>query len=533
MFSEQPADLMKTQEQEKLASLLPLLTEAIGNAFSIKKDSLHHYAVRKAVHALCKTLNINLDTAVSLLMSPPPYSEQVVSILAEHITIGETYFFRHSEQFEFLEKTWLPALIEEREGSGEKKITIWSAGCSTGEEPYSLAILLNKVLPDFSTWDITIFATDINQNSLAFARQAVYSEWSFRSVSPAIIDKYFTKQTSPLRELTNILSGTRYRLNDSIRNMISFRPFNLTASPWTGLLGFPTAFDLILCRNVLMYFTREKAREIIGRFHTLLKDDGLFMVSPSEAWFARGTGFNLYPETHLSIFRKRLGIDAEEPYISHKPLLKVTQPTKPLSEGKATSTASLRGTRVSAEAAGHDKKAHGPDSSAVQTLQKSPMQQKLSASPPISSVPQPSQIANNTIPTSPAETARALADKGMLPEALAMLDTAIASDTTHAENHYYKALILMSMNKMSEAEISLKKAIFLDADMIAAYLALASLSQASNNQAAMLRHYRTALKLLAKLDENEIVPYSDGIPAKALAAMISKVTERHDSEETL
>ena len=493
MFSDQPAGQFKATNQEDLTSLIPLLTEAIENAFSIKKNSLHHYTVRKAVHALCKTLKISLDKAVSILTSPPPYDTQVVNILAEHITIGETYFFRHSEQFEFLEKIWLPSLVSERIRTGEKKITIWSAGCSTGEEPYSLAILLNKALLDFPSWDITILATDINQNSLAFAWQAVYNEWSFRGVSPAVIKKYFMVQKSPLLERTGILSGLRYKLKDSIRNMVSFRQLDLAASPWAETLDFPAAFDIIFCRNVLMYFSRDTARQIIGRFYTMLREDGLLAVSPSEGWFVDRAGFSLYPETSLSIFTK-------------KPINETRLPPSgdSASQAKALTSAASQ---------------MSPKTSIAKPEKKAPPAGK------------PDPISSIAVFSSIKEKARALADSGKLSEALALIEAAISADTTHAESHYLKALILMNLNQLPEAESSLKKATFVDAEMIVAYLALASIAHVKGNHDSMLRHYRTAIKLLAKLDENQIVPYSDGMPAKALATMISNVTEQYEHED--
>lgn len=493
MFSDQPAGQFNAENQEDLTSLIPRLTEAIESALSIKKNSLHHYTVRKAVQALCKTLKISLDEAISILTSPPPYGTQIVNILAEHITIGETYFFRHSEQFEFLEKIWLPSLVSERIRTGEKKIALWSAGCSTGEEPYSLAILLNKVLPDFASWDITILATDINKNSLAFAQQAVYNEWSFRGVSPAVIEKYFVVQKSPLLERTGFLSGSRYKLKDSIRNMVSFRQFDLAAFPWAETQDFPRAFDSIFCRNVLMYFTRDTARQIIGRFHTMLREDGLLAVSPSEGWFARGAGFSLYPETSLSIFKK-------------KPINGMRLPPTGDSASQNKTVIPVASQMP-------------PKTSIAKSVKKAP------------SAGKPGPVSSTDVTSNIKEKAQALADTGKLSEALALIEAAISADTTHAESHYLKALILMNLNRLPEAESSLKKAIFLDAEMVVAYLALASIAQVKGNHDAMIRHYRTAIKLLAKLDENQIVPYSDGMPAKALATMISKVTEQHEHEE--
>ena len=107
------------------------------------------------------------------------------------LTIGETYFFRHRAQFDALERTILPDLIARR--SQERRLRIWSAGCATGEEPYSLAILLDRMLPDREAWSVMILGTDINRASLEQAQRGTYRSWSFRGVDQATQRRYFTR----------------------------------------------------------------------------------------------------------------------------------------------------------------------------------------------------------------------------------------------------------------------------------------------------------------------------------------------------
>src|SRR6185369_3291595 len=118
--------------------------------------------------------------------------KEQLETLAGHLTIGETYFFREQSSFDILENSILPDLIASRRGRGQR-LRIWSAGCSTGEEAYSLAILLSRLIPDQREWQITILATDINSSALGKAVQGVYSDWSFRGVPQWIRQRYFKK----------------------------------------------------------------------------------------------------------------------------------------------------------------------------------------------------------------------------------------------------------------------------------------------------------------------------------------------------
>ena len=125
-----------------------------------------------------------------LLLSP--LTKQQVETLASHLTVGETYFFRDRKLFEILESRILPSLIQERRKTG-RQLRIWSAGCATGEEPYSIAILLRRMIHDIEDWNVTLLATDINPLFLHRSSSGAYGEWSFRDMQPWLKDRYFRK----------------------------------------------------------------------------------------------------------------------------------------------------------------------------------------------------------------------------------------------------------------------------------------------------------------------------------------------------
>ena len=154
------------------------------------------------------------------------------------LTNGETYFFRDHGQFDLLRLRLLPELIERRRDA--KTLRLWSAGCSSGEEAYSLAMLLDMLLPKRDGWNILILGSDIDEAALAKARRGHYGQWSFRMAPPALKQRYFQRK------------GDEWMLDERIRSMVTFRTSNLIGET------FPSAelrdMDLILCRNVFIYF---------------------------------------------------------------------------------------------------------------------------------------------------------------------------------------------------------------------------------------------------------------------------------------
>ena len=181
-----------------------------------------------------------------------------IEILANHLTVGETYFFRDKELFKTLEKPVLSKLIQSRHRSG-RHLRVWSAGCSTGEEPYSVAILLSKMIPDLRDWNITILATDISPLALQKAAGAVYGHWSFRDVQPEIQNGFFNQR-----------EDGHFELLPRIREMVTFSYLNLVEDTYPSLFNNTNAMDIIFCRNVLMYFVPELAGKVARNFHRSL-----------------------------------------------------------------------------------------------------------------------------------------------------------------------------------------------------------------------------------------------------------------------
>ena len=212
--------------------------------------------------------------------------------LAAHLTTGETYFFRDPAIFDFLATHVLPELIRARRDTG-RQIRIWSAGCCTGEEPYSIAMTLARLLPDIADWRITILATDVNPRFLKKATAGRYGEWSFRGTPEAGSAPYFHRMQDGTSEISLPL-----------RRMITFATLNLAEDVYPSLINNTNAMDVIFCRNVLMYFSRAHAMKVAAKLHASLMDGGWLFPSPAEVSMDVFPQFEMVRRPGTLVFRK-------------------------------------------------------------------------------------------------------------------------------------------------------------------------------------------------------------------------------------
>jgi len=192
--------------------------------------------------------------------------------LVDLITVCESYFLRDRNQFSLLQNTLIPAIIDRKKQmiyGGRPRLRLWSAGCSTGEEPYSLAILLQETL-DLSQWDVMILATDICGQSLAKARSGIFGSWSFRQFDPSLKEKYF--QPHP----------QGWKINPSLQTMVFFQSSNLVADEFPQVGGLISEIDIILCRNVFIYFDSHAINLVIRKFAQTLIPQGYLITGHAE-----------------------------------------------------------------------------------------------------------------------------------------------------------------------------------------------------------------------------------------------------------
>ncbi|MBI1336544.1 MAG: protein-glutamate O-methyltransferase CheR [Phycisphaera sp.] len=202
-----------------------------------------------------------------LFLTTGPYQSDEFQEMFNRITINETSFFRNEPQLDVFEKQVLPKLLESRRTT--KKLRIWSAACSTGEEPYTLAIQLHRSLGvRLGDWHIDILGTDISEKVLEIAQAGRYASYSMRSINPLVLKRYFKEENGS------------YQLDPTIQSMVNFELLNFKDSIAARRFG---SFDVIFCRNVLIYFDDPMKLHCARLFHSQLVDDGTLFIGHSES----------------------------------------------------------------------------------------------------------------------------------------------------------------------------------------------------------------------------------------------------------
>lgn len=439
------------------------------------------------------------------LLSTPLTTAQLQA-LAGHLTVGETYFFREKNTFDVLANHILPELTRLRRGR-EQRLRFWSAGCCTGEEPYSLAILLHQVIPDLSNWHVTILATDINTRFLRRATAGSYGEWSFRDVPAGVRERYFRRT-----------GAGHYALLPEIRKLVTFEYLNLVEDVYPSLATDTNAMDVILCRNALMYFTPAQMRKVVCNFHRALVEGGWLVVSPSEASHALFPQFTAVNFPGVILYRKDGATSRPErsrmpavygqtdEFLATAPeaappwappdVLPVEVPARRPTEEPARADASQ--TPFAAAETLYRQGRYGEAAALLASMD------RHAAEPPVFSL-----------------LARALANQGQLAEALAWCERWIAADKLDPAAHYLHAVVLLERGDSERARSSLQRAVYLNPDLALAHFALGNLARSRGRIEEAEKHFANALRLLDRYQPSEILPESDGLTAGRLAETIT------------
>jgi chemotaxis protein methyltransferase CheR len=428
-------------------------------------------------------------------------------VLVSHLTVGETYFFRDRKLFRVLEQYALPELIGMRRETG-KSLRIWSAGCCTGEEPYSAAILLCKLLPDIEHWNASVLATDINRQFLRVAAEGQYGLWSFRD-DP--IDAAFFR---PVRK-------SRYEIRRTAKSLVTFSYLNLMKDVYPALVNGTNGLDIIFCRNVLMYFKPDCARKVIRRLYASLADGGWLIVSPSEMSHDLFHPLSAVQIDGALLYRKarpeaKAGVDpmhragilrrgAHPVESASSSRLNPDAPT-PAPAHRRTREAGLaaRGTRtmepvaVSTYERAYALYVTGEYDGAYELLCETLTENR-------GSTPSTFQLL-----------VRICANQAKLDEALEWCGMAIESDRLNPAIYYLQAAISRELGQLDLARIALRQVLYLDHRFVVAHIALADLARTQGMHAEAVKHCRHALALLANRDPEAIVPESDGMTAGQL-----------------
>jgi chemotaxis protein methyltransferase CheR len=467
----------------------PLLSELIAQHIGLHFPRERWADLQRGMAGAAAEFGFDDVTVCADWLLSAPLTRTQLQVLASHLTIGETYFFRDKNTFDVLASHVLPDLIHARRGR-EQRLRLWSAACCSGEEAYSLAILLHQLLPDLADWHVTILATDINPRFLLKAVEASYGEWSFRDAPSGLKERYF-----------NQTGNGAYVIRPDIKKLVTFDHLNLAEDVYPSVATGTNAMDVIFCRNVLMYFTSAQIRKVIGNLHQALTADGWLAVSASEASHALFPQFVIQNFPGVILYQNG---SAGPPSANHVPWMPPATATQPLEapaapapEGWPTVESVLPPLAVAVSLYEQGRYEEAADTLLVSFEKRQPETQALSL------------------------LARALANQGRLPDALAWCDRWIAADKLDAAGHYLRAVVLLERGHQDEARGSLQRALYLEPNFVLAHFALGSLARGHHQHDEADKHFANTLDLLGRLQPHDVLPESDGLTAGRLIETIT------------
>jgi chemotaxis protein methyltransferase CheR len=450
--------------------LKAMVIEATGLAYYADKDA----ALADHVADRLRTLGVADCAGYLDLLSGGDAARVELDALLLKLTIGETYFFRGPEHFQALREVVLPDVLARNEP--RRRLRIWSAGCAVGAEPYSIAILLRRDLSHrLAGWDVAITATDVNREALAGAREGRFTAWHLRGVPETVRRSCF------LRE------GDLWAIAPEYKRDVVPLYHNLAADIFPSLAHGLVGFDVILCRNVLIYFAAHVTRRLIAQFTEALVPGGWLIIGHAEVDPAALRGLESVSVPGATLFRRRATLAAPAP------------PPASAAAERSWTPPDIAPLRAPAR-----ERRRPPGSTPVPTPPRVP-------APPVAE----HEIA----------TVRALADRGAWEAALARCDELQARHGLTPSLYFYRGLVLEQMGRYEEAERALQRTIYLDRAFPLAHYCLGLLLQRIGDRPAAARTLRNAIELLSRMGGDRAVPDGDGITARDLHRLARRQLE--------
>lgn len=369
---------------------------------------------------------------------------------ARAFSSSETFFFRDHGQFDLLRLRLLPELIARHRE--DKSLRLWSAGCASGEEAYSLAMLMDMLLPDCHDWNILILGTDIDSRAISKAQSGRYGRWSFRMVPPAIQHRYFH------------LEDTEWVITERIRRMTRFRVSNLVGDSFPDFGSELYGMDLILCRNVFIYFDMAAVSAVAAKLAATLSDGGYLLTAHTELIGHPITGLESRLFAEGMVHQRHAFLPAsvplpEPPVVTHAAVCTAPPPPLPRPVDTITQT----------------------------PAKETPSQPKIELNPAFAL----------------CASAREHADRGEYELAEQLCRRALTADPLLATPYFLLAQLAQLKKDIEQAKDCLNKAIYLDHRCVAAYLELAALHERASDmlRAQALRH--AALEIVRSMPIDE------------------------------
>lgn len=454
---------IKAQIKECEPEFIQLIRQRLG--IVVKNIQLND--LQKIVLHACQQFDCSPQDyleALSVCNDDSPYLEYLVT----GITIGETYFFRDSHQMKVLRDLVLPALINAKRVQNNLTLRIWSAGCASGEEIYTIAMLLQELLPDHDKWTLQLLGTDINTTSLRKAREGIYNEWSMRSISDYYKKRFFTCEDK------------KYQIHPEIRDMVNFSYLNLNDDTYPSMFNYTYAQDLILCRNVLIYFDAGYIEALMKKLDACLIEDSFLLLGASDPIYIKSTHLSPYEnQASLLIHKLKTTLQPAKFINTIKPIIK-SLPAKVVS--KVTRKSQTKD-------AYHDK-----------------LNQLMSEAKWEDAIELINKIENKQDQVFLLDSkAKALANLGKLDQAIEACHHSLTLSDTNPYTYFTLAMILAEQNHIKEAESSLRKVLFLDHQFVAGHYQLGLLLIHDKRTAEGIKSLKNALTITVAKDAAENV----------------------------
>lgn len=437
----------------------------------------------------------------SRILADPNQHNILIERLTSALTIGESFFFRNEHHFRALREQVIPQVLDHNQE--RREIRFWSAGCSTGEEPYSLAILLDQLLGQREQWSVSILATDINPQFLERARQAEYRSWSFRRTEIQLDRNWF------------IANGDTYQLVPRIRDHVRFVYLNLVKdlypSPLMGL-------DLILFRNVAIYLRPEIIAAILSRFYQALRPGGWLLLGEAEVALAPQDRFKVVRFEGATFFQKPANneLPVNVDVASAAPILptRKVRPQPTLLDAPPRPSAALRPLPKSMPAV---EPYAAPLEKIKQCLQRDDLDEAENLIDKINNLDERVKTRLFYV--------RAILQSSYFTRASAMLDRCLVEEPLLIEAQLLKATLAEENNDLAEAEQAYRRALYIDRNCEIAHFQLAMLQQQRRDVDAARKSLQTVLNLAKSKDADALVEHSDGICYGRLREMARMMME--------
>lgn len=415
------------------------------------------------------------------------------SRLIELLTVKETFFMRDSDQFDALRNVILPEVIQKREKK-DRSINIWSAACSTGEEPYSIAMILLDILPSPDQWNIRILATDISGMALKSARKGIYNDRSVRGLRDEDRSRFFEKRKNDHHIMSNV------------KSMVEFSQLNLIQDNFPIPNG--RGWDIVFCRNVIIYFKKETVRQVIRNINKCLEKDGFLFTGHSEILRYITDEFSSINFGNSFIYKKN-GCKEE----------RLEEEGIPRKNGQIARTMRSYSKELT-HSTRREKKIGQPLSKPVK--RREIKQEKVEARAVV-----PVEVKRDRGPEEYVDLAVTLANQGKHDEAIGHCRRSIAEDPLFTDAYFLAGLIFKSKEDPENAVKKFRKVLFLDSDYFLARIYLADLHmQLGDGHKKVRIEYHNIIRGLERNPQKDLGRFAGGFTSETLIQVCQEKLSR-------